>query len=285
MKRFAYLIVAGSLALSCTQSRLANESDRDGLKIMIQTDFEGVTGVVNFDEIYPGHPHFNRNCTILTMEVNAAIEGAIAAGATEIIVRDGHAGNINVDPMLLDKRAMLIRGRLPGTPHTMVLGIDSTFDALIFIGAHARAGVEKGVLSHTMSLKVLDFKINDTSLFEAAYNALYAGQFGVPPVFLSGDDAACAEAINNFGEIETVTTKYAFGRTCAMNKAPEVVYKEIKEGVRKSLLNLDGARVFKLNPPYRMEVRVKTDEAPGERTITLTSDTLEVVMKKFWDNL
>jgi len=250
---------------------------------MIQTDFEGVTGVVNFDEIYPGHDHFERNCKVLTREVNAAIEGAIAAGATEIVVRDGHAGNINVDPVLLDKRAKLTRGRLPGTPHTMVLGIDSTFDALLFIGAHARAGVIDGTLSHTMSLNVLDFRINDRPLFEAAYNSLYAGQFGVPVVFLAGDDAACREAIENFGVIDTVVTKYSYGRTCAMSKSPEVVYEQIRESVKHALNNLDNAIVFKMDPPYKMEVRVKTES--GEKTVIHTSDTLEVVMKTFWENL
>lgn len=250
---------------------------------MIQTDFEGVTGVVNFDEIYPGHIHFDRNCKILTREVNAAVEGAFAAGATEVIVRDGHAGNINVDPVFLDKRAKLTRGRLPGTPHTMVLGIDSTFDALLFIGAHARAGVENGTLSHTMSLNVLDFRINDKPLFEAAYNSLYAGQFGVPVVFLSGDDAACREAIENFGAIDTVVTKYSYGRTCAMSKSPEVVYKEITESVKRALNNLDNAVVFKMERPYKMEVRIKTEL--GEKTIVHTSDTLEAVMKTFWQYL
>ncbi len=250
---------------------------------MIQVDFEGVTGVVNFDETYPGHIHFERNCEILTKEINAAIEGAIAAGATEIVVRDGHSGNINVNPVLLDKRAKLTRGRLPGAPHTMVLGIDSTFDALLFIGAHARAGIEDGILSHTMSLKVLDFKINDKPLFEAAYNSLYAGLFGVPVVFLAGDDAACREAIENFGNIDTVITKYAYGRTSAMSKSPEVVYGEIRAGVEKALRNLDNGVIFAMDPPYRMEVRVKTDD--GEKTVTHTSDTLEVVMRKFWENL
>ncbi len=250
---------------------------------MIQTDFEGVTGVVNFNEIYPGHEHFDRNCKILTREVNAAIEGAVAAGATEIVVRDGHAGNINVDPVLLDKRARLIRGRLPGTAHTMVLGIDSTFDALLFIGAHARAGVQNGTLSHTMSLDVLDFRINDKPLFEAAYNSLYAGLFGVPVVFLAGDDAACREAIENFGVVDTVVTKYSFGRTCAMSKSPEVVYGEIRESVKHALNNLNNAVVFKMDPPYKMELWVKTDST--EKYVIRTSDTLEVVMKKFWEYL
>jgi len=278
------MIIAGVVVSSCNLQQ-NGQTDKKGLKVMIQVDFEGVTGVVNFDEIYPGHSHFERNTRILTNEINAAVEGAAAAGATTIIVRDGHAGNINVDPLLLDKRAMLTRGRLPGTPHTMVLGIDSTFDALLFIGAHARAGVENGTLSHTMSLKVLDFRINDTPLFEAAYNSLYAGKFGVPVVFLSGDDAACREAIENFGNIDTVVTKYSFGRTCATSKSPEVVYDQIRKGVERSLLNLEKGCIFKMESPYRMEVRVKADETTGEKTVTATSDTLEVVMKRFWENL
>lgn len=284
MKGFLWMIIAGVVVSSCNLQQNGQPVKR-GLKVMIQVDFEGVTGVVNFDEIYPGHPHFERNTRILTNEINAAVEGAVAAGATTIVVRDGHAGNINVDPLLLDKRAMLTRGRLPGTPHTMVLGIDSTFDALLFIGAHARAGVENGTLSHTMSLKVLDFRINDRPLFEAAYNSLYAGKFGVPVVFLSGDDAACREAIENFGNIDTVVTKYSFGRTCATSKSPEVVYDQIRKGVERSLLNLERGCIFKMESPYRMEVRVKTDETKGEKTVTATSDTLEVVMKRFWENL
>ena len=141
--------------MSTSKEFLNRGKSGNGLKIMIQVDFEGVTNVVNWDEIYPGHPHFDRNCDILTGEINSAIEGAVAAGATEIIVRDGHSGNINVNPLLLDPRARLTKGRVPGTPHTMVLGIDSTFDALLFIGAHARAGEMMGTLSHTMSLKVI----------------------------------------------------------------------------------------------------------------------------------
>lgn len=277
------MVCVGALLCSCSLSQNSDVAPVKGLKIMIQTDFEGVTGVVNFNEIYPGHEHFDRNCKILTREVNAAIEGAVAAGATEIVVRDGHAGNINVDPVLLDKRARLTRGRLPGTAHTMVLGIDSTFDALLFIGAHARAGVQNGTLSHTMSLDVLDFRINDKPLFEAAYNSLYAGLFGVPVVFLAGDDAACREAIENFGVVDTVVTKYSYGRTCAMSKSPEVVYEEIRESVKHALNNLNNAVVFKMDPPYKMELWVKTDA--GEKYVTRTSDTLEVVMKNFWEYL
>lgn len=259
--------------------------DKKGLKIMIQVDFEGVAGIVNFDEIYPGHPHFDRNCTMLTHEVNAAIEGAVAAGATTIVVRDGHAGNINVDPLLLDRRAMLTRGRVPGTPHTMVLGIDDTFDALLFIGAHARAGEQMGTLSHTMSLKVADLKINGRPISEPAFNSLYASKFDVPVVFVAGDNTACKEARADFGDIETVITKYAFGRTCAMSKSPYVVREEIKAAAERALKNLHKGCIFRLNAPYKMEVKVYGENPEEITTVEYESDVLEDVMKKFWENL
>lgn len=271
------------IASSAAPSQGVEPNQPKGLKIMIQVDFEGVTGVVNFDEIYPGHIHFERNCEILTREVNAAIEGAVAAGATEIVVRDGHAGNINVDPLLLDSRATLIRGRVPGNPTTMVLGIDSTYDALLFIGAHARAGEQMGVLSHTMSLNVLDFKINSIPISEPAYNSLYAAQFGVPVVFLAGDNTACKEAIENFGEIETVVTKYAFGRTCAKNKSPWVVNEQITAAVKRALSNLESAKPFIIEPPYKMELKILEEDQ--ERDIYHESDSLEEIMRKFWDNI
>ncbi len=280
---FTYLFLL--TVFSCDRKQDVNIELNRGLKVMIQVDFEGVTGVVNFDEIYPGHIHFDRNCSVLTKEVNAAIDGAFKAGASQVIVRDGHAGNINVDPVLLDSRAQLTRGRVPGTPHTMVLGIDSSYNALIFIGAHSGAGMNHSVLAHTMSLNVLDLQINGQHIFEPAFNSLYAGQFGVPPVFLSGDNFACKEAIRVFGEIDTVVTKYSYGYNCAKSKSPEMVYEQIRDGVFNSLQNLDRFKVFKLEPPYSMSVRVKSNEGFGYKDFTYTSDSLDLILKKFWEKL
>ena len=91
----------------------------------------------------------------------------------------------------------------------------------------------------------------------------------------------------NFGDIETVTTKYAFGRTCAMSKSPEFVCDEIRAGVKKAILNIDKGTVFSLDKPYRMETRVKVkgSETGEEKVVTCTSDILEEIMKKFWENL
>lgn len=281
-----------------------------GLKIMIGVDFEGATDVVTFDEIYNNHPFFWRNSDQLTNEVNAAIEGALQAGATEIVVRDGHGADQNLNPALLNKNCIYVNGRKPGCCETMVLGIDESYDALIFIGAHAMAGKENGVLSHTMSRKVVDYKLNGVSMGECPYNALYAGLFGVPVAFISGDDVTAEEAHQFFGNIETVITKKAIGRCAAANYNPKQVCKRIRDRVNLAIETLkedliaaeiDGtledlkagkipytsAKVLKMDPPYKMEVwmAAENDSREVAEYYTATSDSLYEVMKEFWKHI
>lgn len=260
------------------------------LKIMIGVDFEGITDVVTFDEIYNDHPFFERNSIQLTAEVNAAIEGAIASGATEIVVRDGHGGNQNCNPALLHPMALYANGRKPGTPETMVIGIDQTYDALLFIGAHAMAGKKNGVLSHTMSRKVLDYKLNGVSMGECPYNALYAGQFGVPVIFIEGDDVTAEETHEFFGDIPTVITKKAIGRTAALNRNPKAVCAEIRKKVELAVARLqDGYpyKVLKMESPYKMEVwlSAEKDGTEVDKYVTATSNNLLEVMQEFWNNI
>ena len=121
---------------------------------------------------------------LMTLEVNAAIAGAAEAGATEFIVGDSHAGAQNIDIELLDKRARLIRAW--PRPLEMMQGVDSACDAVIFVGYHAREGAAEGVLAHTFTGSVV-VKLNGVEVPEAGFNAAIAGDFGVPVVFVSGD--------------------------------------------------------------------------------------------------
>lgn len=281
-----------------------------GLKIMIGVDFEGATDIVIFDEIYNDHPFFERNSAQLTEEVNAAVEGALMAGATEIIVRDGHGGDQNINPTLLHPKAIYVNGRKPGSCDTMVIGIDESYDALMFIGAHAMAGKERGVLSHTMSRNVIDYKINGVSMGECPYNAMYAAEFGVPVIFIAGDDVTQEESRQFFGNIETVVTKKAIGRTAAMNYNPKEVCKCIMErvnlavetlkedliaaeidgtleGLKKGEHSYTSAKLFKVNPPYKMEVWLSKEKDGKEidKYVTHTSNNLYEVMQEFWKNI
>ncbi|MFA5325002.1 MAG: M55 family metallopeptidase [Bacteroidales bacterium] len=255
------------------------------IKVMIGVDFEGASGVVVFDEIYAGHVHFDRNCKELTYEVNAAIEGAMEAGATEFIVRDGHGGNINVDPTILNPVADLGRGRKPMCAETMVYGIDESYDALMFIGAHAKACDPRGVLSHTMGLNVLDLTINGVSLSEQAYNGLWAAQFGVPVVLVSGDDVTCTASKEEFGEnVETAETKVAICRTAAYNHSPKRVYDTIKKAAYNAIKNLDKMKPYDkiIGPKYDMVLKLKGDNEGNVVTVEYSSTNLLDLLTKFW---
>jgi len=130
-----------------------------GLKVFISVDMEGICGVVNWDDVTVGGQDYGLFRRLMTQETNAAIEGALAAGATDIVVRDAHDTGRNILPDLLRPEARLLRAWSYG-PLSMMEGIDKTFDAVIFIGYHARASTPNAVLKHTMTTKLLDVIIN-----------------------------------------------------------------------------------------------------------------------------
>ncbi len=206
---------------------------KDDLKVFISVDMEGIAGVVSGRECSSSGPDYNYFRELMTLEVNAAVEGALQAGATEIVVRDGHGAKINVLPDLLHERAKLLRG-VTKLPENMMLGIDESFDAVIFIGYHAKAGTEGGVIAHTSSGNVIDLSINGVSLPEAGYNALLAGLHDVPVVLVAGDNWICSQVKELFGEVTTVETKVGMG-TAALGLHPKVVQRNIRSGVNSAL--------------------------------------------------
>jgi len=261
-------------------------SNDDGFKVFISVDMEGIAGVVSGMECSSRGPDYNTFRKIMTLETNAAIEGALAAGAEEILVRDGHGAKTNILPDLLHPRARLLRG-ITERPENMMLGIDGSYDAVLFIGYHAKAGTEDGVLAHTSSGNVIDLSINGVSLPEAGYNALVAGLYDVPVAFLAGDDWICGQAKELFGDIEMVETKKGFG-TAELGLHPEAAREMIKKGVAKALSELDRFKPYKLEPPYTMVLKVTKEKElypgakkTGEGEFTYTSTDVLKVMDAF----
>ncbi len=256
----------------------------ENLKVFISVDMEGIAGVVTSSECGASGPDYDFFRRIMTEEANAAIEAALEAGATEIVVRDGHGSARNILPDLLHDKAKLVRG-WSGGPLGMVEGIDGTFDALLFIGYHAKAGTPDGIIAHTMSGNVVDLTINGTSLPEAGVNALIAGHFDVPVIFLSGDLAITDQAEGLFGDIETVAVKDGIGRA-ELGKHPLVARQEIYEGVARAFERLGSFRPYRYQAPYKMDLRVRREPeemypgaervADGEYTFT-HNDILEVI--------
>jgi len=173
------------------------------MKIFLMTDLEGVAGVKNaVDWIYPTSPFYAVACRLLTGEVNAAVSGFFDAGASEVLVADGHgAGAIDVES--LDERVEFARGWPQGFP----FGLDSTFDGIAWVGQHPKAGTIGGHLCHTQSFEYLDLSINDISIGEFGQLALCAYELGVPPFFASGDLAFCQEAQKLCPDIVTCSVK------------------------------------------------------------------------------
>ena len=261
-------------------------NEEQDLKVFISVDMEGIAGVVSGKETSSRGDDYNYFRKIMTLETNAAIEGALAAGATEIVVRDGHGSKTNIFPSLLYKKAKLLRG-VTDRPENMMLGIDDTFDALMFIGYHAKAGTKDGILAHTSTGNVIDFSINNVSLPEAGYNALIAGLHDVPVVFLAGDNWICQQAKDLFGEIATVETKLGMG-TSELGLHPEAARDKIRKEVSNTLQDLSRFKPYKLQPPYTLVLKVKKErdlypkaEKTGEGEFTFTSTDLLKVMDAF----
>lgn len=269
------ILLAGLTA--CVQAPEKN------LKIFISVDMEGIAGVIKGSDCSSSGKDYDYFRKIMTLETNAAIEGALAAGATEIVVRDGHGSKTNILPGLLHKKAKLLRG-VTTKPENMMLGIDDTFDAVLFIGYHAKAGTAEGILSHTSSGNVIDLSINNVSLPEAGYNALIAGLFDVPIAFLAGDNWICQQAKDLFGTVTTVETKIGLG-TAELGLHPEAVRDLIRTKVTEAVKDLQRFKPYKLNAPYTMVLKVKKERelfAGAERSVEgefifTSSDFLEVM--------
>jgi D-amino peptidase len=169
----------------------------------------------------------------------------------------------------------------------MMLGIDDTFDAVIFVGYHAKAGTEEGILAHTSSGNVVDLSVNGVSLPEAGYNAIIAGLHGVPVAMVAGDNWICDQVQDLFGEVVTVETKVGMG-TATLALHPEVVRDRIRSGTRQSLASLERFEPFVLEPPYEMVLKVRREgslypgaQRTGEGELTFASDDFLEVMDAF----
>jgi D-amino peptidase len=257
------------------------------LKVFISVDMEGISGLIHWDETEEGGADYPLFRKIMTAEANAAIAGALEAGATEIVVRDAHGSARNILPDLLRPEARLIREW--NSPLSMMEGIDKTFDAVVFIGYHARAGTPNAVLKHTMSQSLFDVILNGVRMPEGAWNAAIAGYFGVPVVFLSGDSAIGKQIQEIIGPIETVAVKDAMGPAASMIH-PLKSQEMIQKGVAAALRNLKAYKPYRPAAPYKLEI-VFNDEnqarraaqvpgatRTGERSVSFTSgDLLEIV--------
>jgi D-amino peptidase len=232
------------------------QAQQRGLKIYISADMEGVVGVVSGDQLGPTGFEYQRFREFMTQEVNAAIEGARAAGATEIVVSDSHGNGQNLLIEKLPKDILLVRSW--PRPLAMMQGIDSSFAGAIFIGYHSGTTNPEGVRAHTLSsARLADVQLNDVSMSEAGINAAIAGHFNVPIIMVSGDDVVVKETQALLGNIEGAVVKWASGFHSAKTMMPEASYQLIKETARKAVARIKDFKPHKLTTPVKLDVRFK----------------------------
>ena len=261
------------------------------MKIFIMTDLEGVAGVLNFQEwIWPDKYHYDLATKFLTMEVNAAVDGFCEGGATEILVVDGHGpGGINID--LLDPRVEFQRGWGPGP---WPLCLDESFNALAFVGQHAKAGTPFGHMAHTQTTANIDLAVNGVSIGEFGQLALCASELGIRTIFGSGDGAFTYEAMALAPGIETVAVKYGLNpgigdelteeqyklfTASARHIHPVRARKLIREGALRAIqrAKTEDFGIIPLHPPFEKVTKRRVTADCPHRTISRVSHLTSVI--------
>lgn len=210
----------------------------ESMRVYISADMEGASGVVHADQTEPGAREYDRACALMMGDVNAAVEGALDAGATEVVVNDSHWNMRNLHIEDLHPRAELISGS--PKPYSMVQGLEAGFDAMFCVGYHGMAGSTPATIDHTYTEgSVYRVTINDLVVGELGINALFAGHFGVPVVLVTGDQTICAEARTLLGDrVTAVQVKQAISRTGARCLPLAESRRRIREGAQAALAQL-----------------------------------------------
>ena len=229
---------------------------QDGLKIYISADMEGVVGAVTAEQLGPGGFEYERFRQFMTNEVNAAIDAARAAGATEFVISDSHGNGQNLLIEQLPDDVTVIRS----WPRelSMMAGIDESFDGVIFIGYHASTNNTRGVRAHTMSsANITSVRLNGMTMTEGSMNAAMAGHFGVPVIMVSGGDVAVAENQVIIGDIEGAVVKWASGFHSARTLTPEAAYEVIRTRTKSAIDRIEDFEPYVLETPIELELSLK----------------------------
>lgn len=249
--RLLLLVCVVFIVMACQASASSDEKEAKGLRIYIHTDLEGVTGIDTFEMIQRDGKRYRECCELLMADINAAVDGAFAGGATHVTVLDSHGGGKNFIAELLDPRA-----EADPKANGMWWGkLDGTYAGTFFIGAHAMAGTINGFLDHTQnSLQWYNYIVNGRKTGELGQWGIVAGSFGVPMLMVSGDEAACVEARQFFGPIKTAIVKRGIGRNRAELVETAEARKRIREAARDAIALIGTAKPYVVNMPMEIVV-------------------------------
>jgi len=259
------------------------------MKIFISVDMEGLTTTTTFPETEPGNAAYPLHVKQMENEVLAAIEGAKAAGATEIVVRDAHNTATNMDPTIMPSGVTLLR-RWSGHPYSMAYGIDKSFDAAMFIGYHSAAGRLGNPMSHTLNGNIATLTINGVLTSEFLLYSYACALEGVPTVFLSGDKTLCEDSQNMHPKLVTCAVKDGIG-PLTINYSTKDTLPKIRDLSEKALKQNLADALPKLPRYFEAELRFKQHwmaekamwfpgvERKSDEVVTYSSDSFFEILR------
>jgi D-amino peptidase len=232
-------------------------------KVYISVDMEGISGITGDDQVNVGSSEYGRSRKLMAEDLNAAIRGALDAGATDVLVNDSHGGQRNLLPEDVHPSARLISHSFKR--YGMLEGLDETFDAALFIGYHAKADSPRGLFAHTGSGVVRDLQINGRSVGEGGMNAALAAWYGVPVVMVSGDDVAVAEVKESVPSIHGIVVKRAINVRAAELKSLQQAHDEIQRAAKDAIASAKKPAPQRTGP-FKVQMRFRDFTIPEVAT-------------------
>ena len=254
MKVF-YLKIIKKILLSIALTVSANIYGQEKLKIFISVDMEGIGGIGTSKMVNGSGKDYSTGRQLMTDEINTVVAAIFEFGDADILVNDSHGDMQNLLHLQLDPRVIYLQSNIK--PLGMVQGLDSTFDAAIFIGYHARAGNLGGFLAHTGSGSVKGLWINGIEVGEGGLNAHYAGALGVPVILASGDNKF-SEEFTKLVDTRTVITKTAVGSRAAKLIHPDKVKEMLKVKTIEALKDLKSVKPLNVLEPTTLRFKSST---------------------------
>ena len=268
------------------------------MRIYISVDMEGISGVTRWSDVVATGQDYQRARSWMTADVNAAVEGARRAGATEFVVEENHGVEMLCNLLLdeIDQDVDVIRG-LPRGGATTIAGLDESFAAMFLVGHHAAAGERIGIGAHTISYG--DYKAvrcNGRAISEGEIFATYASDLGVRTALIAGDDIVCERMAKFVPGIETAVVKTALSHEAGRIIPPRRAQRLIADAAQRAIERLDDVSMPDHAPPFAFEIELRKplSEAAlsayatrfpefvivGDRTVTWESDDMHLCYRR-----
>jgi D-amino peptidase len=251
------------LALGALTAPAQNKS------IFLITDAEGVGGVCRQDQTEPKDQEMRQ---LLTGEINAAVDGFLAGGATEVVVWDGHDGSQTLSTLTIHPKAKLVMGALG--PSMMM---ERRWSAVAYVGQHSKANIRGGIMAHSYSsLGIQNMLLNGKPVGEIDVIAAMAGHFGTPVIMLSGDQAAASELHEIVPNAELAVVKEGMGRYSCVSLSATAARDTIREAARRSVAKIGSIRPYTVSAPVTLQVEYTTrNSLPVDSEIRTGAEVLD----------